>query len=140
MITKCLQTSIFIGMIYGISAANPIWENDFSKFKSAESPDKGWVLKDLSEEVSAKGLRMRETGDSNEGYMSCEIRHEPAAKYIQVKAGIAENAGNMFSMNIGGEKHKIYTGWNTFAVKRSTHRPGNATHAPNPADGLIWKP
>lgn len=116
MIIKCLQAGVFIGMVCGVSAANPIWENDFSKFKTADSPDKGWVLKDLSEEVSDKGLRMRETGEANEGYMSCEIKYEPAAKYIQVKAGVAENAGNMFYMNIGGEKYKIYTGWNTFLI------------------------
>lgn len=125
MIAKYLQAGICLGMICGAAAADTaIWESDFSKFKSADSQEKGWVLKDLSSEVSDKGVRMRETGEGTEGTMSCEIKYGPTAKYIQVKAGIAENAGNMFSMYISGEKHKIFTGWNTFAVNNKDIKDG----------------
>ncbi|OGV47897.1 MAG: hypothetical protein A2017_02290 [Lentisphaerae bacterium GWF2_44_16] len=115
---KALIVSLFLmmGFFAAFGAENILWESDFSKFKAAASPEKGWVLKDLSVEVSASGIRLRETGENSEGSMTCKIKYAPAAKFIQVKAGMAEHAENTFYLSSGGEKYKIFTGLNTFPI------------------------
>ncbi|OGV52104.1 MAG: hypothetical protein A2017_10720 [Lentisphaerae bacterium GWF2_44_16] len=126
---KGLIVSLFflMGFFSAFGAENILRESDFSKFKAADSPEKGWVVKDLSVEVSASGIRLREVGEGSEGAMTCKIKHTPSAKFIQVKAGIAEQAENTFYLSSGGEKYKIFTGLNTFPINSKDINQGLLT-------------
>jgi len=93
-----------------------LWEYNFSNFQSSVSSGNAWTAQNLSVENLDTGIRLREIGEGTEGSISCKVKLPPAARFIQIKAGTVEHDENALFFYSGGEKYRIFTGWNTFPV------------------------